>query len=331
MDITQALGTLLQGQDLEHAQALKVFQQLFKGALPPSQAGALLMGLKLKGECAGELQAAVQAALEKAKLIQIENGKLIDTCGTGGDGKNSFNCSTAVALFLADLGYKVVKHGNRAISSSCGSADIIEALDIPFASSAEEAKKQLQNKNFTFLFAPNFHPAFAKIAPIRKELGIPTLFNLMGPLLNPARPSHQILGVGNAKYLKLVAQTLALTGSKRAAVVHGAGGFDELTPCGTGQVLFVEGKKIIELPINPQEYGIAPCTETDLACKNREEAISLMRQALQGKAPKAIAEMVALNLALALLILEEDLNFKQCLILARKKVSLGINMERLHA
>ena len=239
MDLRHILENLARGRDLESDAARSAFEALFSGELSPAQSGALLLGLRAKGATATELSAAVQAALRHAHLVRAGDGPCIDTCGTGGDGRHSFNCSTAVAVFLADMGYTVVKHGNRAVSSSCGSADVVETLGLPFTRDEKEVTASLGRHNFAFLYAPSYHPAFAEVAPIRKELGIPTLFNLMGPLLNPARPSHQLLGVGHPEMLDIMAGALALNGVRHAAVVHGAGGFDELTPCGPNRVVLV--------------------------------------------------------------------------------------------
>jgi anthranilate phosphoribosyltransferase len=195
MIVGKILDRLADKHDLGPEEASELFEALFTGGLTPAQSGALLLALRMKGESAVELSAAVRAGLGQARLVPGLSGRRIDTCGTGGDNKCSFNCSTAVSLVLAGMGYKVVKHGNRAISSRCGSADVLETLGLPITLGPEDASAELSRRNFVFLFAPNYHPAFRHVMPVRKELGCRTLFNLMGPLLNPARPTHQILGV----------------------------------------------------------------------------------------------------------------------------------------
>ena len=331
MHINTYLGKLASGRHLSFREAGQCFQGLFRGGLPLAQSGALLMGLKCKGETAEELRAAVKAALGEASLVPPYAGKTIDTCGTGGDGRQSFNCSTAVALYLADMGYKVVKHGNRAVSGQCGSADVMESLRVPFARDGAQVFEGLRRSNLAFLFAPDFHPAFAGLAPIRKELGFPTLFNLMGPLLNPARPSHQLLGVGRREHLELVAETLAGSKIQRAAVVHGAGGFDELTPCGPSEVIFVRQSTLRRTLIDPKRYGIEDCDPGLLCFPDKDQTLEVMRGVLQGRGPEAVLDMVGLNLGLALSLLEEEQETHWCMQIALNRVRQGVDLGRYEA
>jgi anthranilate phosphoribosyltransferase len=330
--ISHILEHLTTGADLSTPQAREAFDLLLTGEVSPVQAGAFLMGLRAKGETAAELSAAVDAALGQAKLISGLSGKRIDTCGTGGDGQHSFNCSTAVCLFLADMGYQVVKHGNRAVSSTCGSADVVEDLGYPLVTDPEAARVELAKRNFVFLFAPHFHPAFRHVGPVRQQLGVRTIFNLMGPLLNPAMPTHQILGVPDFRFAPMMAQVLAARkGLERAAIVHGAGGFDELTPCGPGQVIFIERGVIREAVIDPADYGLSTCVPRDLTCDSKEEALRLQRQVLAGQGPKSLKDMVALNLAVALHLLEDDLPLDLAVDMAQAKVDQGVSTGVLHA
>ncbi|WP_291328529.1 anthranilate phosphoribosyltransferase [Desulfovibrio sp. UCD-KL4C] len=324
--VTSALTELTFGRDLSAELAGCVFTSLFAGEISPVQAGALLMGLRAKGETAAEVASGVKAALKESKLVKGLGGKLIDTCGTGGDGSNSFNCSTAVALYLADMGYKVVKHGNRAVSSSCGSADILEELEIPITTLPEDVPEVLGSDNFVFLFAQNYHPAFGKIAPIRKELGIPTLFNLMGPLLNPARPTHQIIGVGRPEIMHLMAEVLTLTDVDKAYVVHGAGNFDELTPFGINKAILVENGKLTELEIDSADYGFALSSPADVAVTDRKNARDTIRKVLKGKAPQAMLDMVALNLGAAISLLD-GIGLADGIEKAKAKVAVGVSKE----
>ncbi|NDV22839.1 anthranilate phosphoribosyltransferase [Desulfovibrio sp. JC022] len=324
--ISEALTALSSGQDLTTEQADAVFEELFSGDMTNAQAGALLMGLRTKGETAVEVAAGVRAALREAKLIKGINSSCIDTCGTGGDGSNSFNCSTAVAIYLADMGYLVTKHGNRAVSSSCGSADVLEDLGVSLGTTVNEARDVLLRDKFVFMFAPNYHSAFGKIAPIRKELGIPTLFNLMGPLLNPARPTHQILGVGRPEILRLMAEVLVLTNVEKAYVIHGAGNFDELTPFGVNEAILVEGGKLTEVQIDPAAYGFATAKPEDVAVKDRPDALAAIRKVLKGTAPQAMLDMVALNLGAAISILD-GVSLAEGMEKAKAKVAKGVDKE----
>lgn len=330
--ITHILEHLTTGADLSSAQAQEAFGLLLSGEISPVQAGAFLMGLRAKGETPAELAAAVDAALSRAKLIPGLSGKRIDTCGTGGDGRRSFNCSTAVSLFLADMGYQVVKHGNRAVSSSCGSADVIEDLGYPLVTDPEAAREELSRRNFVFLFAPHFHPSFRHVGPVRQQMGVRTIFNLMGPLLNPALPTHQLLGVPDFRFAPMIAQVLAVrTELERAAIVHGAGGFDELTPCGPGQIIFVERGAIREAVLDPTDFGLPPRAPGELACESKEEALFLQRRVLSGQGLRPLKDMVALNLGMALSLLEDDLPLAPAMEMALKKVEQGLSGGVSHA
>ncbi|WP_027177593.1 anthranilate phosphoribosyltransferase [Maridesulfovibrio bastinii] len=324
--VAKALSDLTCGKNLESEVADAVFRKLFNGDLAGSQAGALLMGLRAKGETAEEVASGVKAALEHSRMVSGLSGKRIDTCGTGGDGRKSFNCSTAVALYLADMGYDVVKHGNRAVSSSSGSADVLEGLGVNLGTEPEDVAEALRKDHFVFLFAQNYHPAFGKVAPIRKELGIPTLFNLMGPLLNPARPTHQVLGVGRPEIMKLIAEVLALTDVEKAYVVHGAGNFDELTPFGINQAVLVENGKLTELEIDPSEYGFASANPEDVFVETREEAVEVLKKVLAGKAPVPMLDMVAMNLGASLSLLD-DISLTEGMAKAKAKVAEGTSRE----
>ncbi|QLA15224.1 anthranilate phosphoribosyltransferase [Desulfolutivibrio sulfoxidireducens] len=319
----EALELLAVGKNLPEDLALTGFRSMYSGEMPNSCVGAFLMGLKTKGESAVEIAAGVKAALEEARLVPDLSGDRIDTCGTGGDNTCSFNCSTAVALFLAAMGHKVVKHGNRAVSSACGSADAVEALGFDLVVEPAAVKASLDATNFVFLFAPSYHPAFKRIGPIRKELGARTLFNLMGPLLNPARPTHQILGVPTSRHVPLMAEVLALTGLRHGVVVHGAGGFDELTPFGPADVCWVRDGWLKKDRIDPAALGFTAHKPGEVVVSGRDEAIATLRGLLAGKGPAAMLDMLALNLGAALHLLE-NLELRPAMDKARDVVASGI-------
>lgn len=326
MTVSEILEQLAQGKNLSDDQAEFMFGQLLAGDLSMAQSGAFLMGLRCKGEDSTDLAAGVRAGVQHAvKLpgITDENFTCIDTCGTGGDNKNSFNCSTAVALFLADMGHKVVKHGNRAVSSSCGSADVLEALGYELMQDAGNAKAELDEKNFVFLFAPAFHPAFKHIMPVRMEMGIRTLFNLMGPLLNPARPTHQILGVGNPEILNLMGETLLLTGVEKALLIHGSGGYDELTTFGPARGYLISEGRMEKTAVDPDRLGFNRYSPEAVEVSGKDEAIAVMKDILRGNGPEAMMMMVALNLGASLHLLEER-PMDECCAMARKYVMGGL-------
>lgn len=319
----EVLEHLAIGKNLTEEQALASFRAMYTGEMPASCVGAFLMGLKTKGETGLEIACGVKAALEQARLVPGLTEDRIDTCGTGGDNTCSFNCSTAVALYLAALGHKVVKHGNRSVSSTCGSADVVESLGLGLTVEPEKVAAQLNERNFVFLFAPNFHPAFKRIMPIRKELGARTLFNLMGPLLNPARPTHQLLGVPTAGFVPLIAEALALTGVRRAAVVHGAGGFDELSPFGPAEVSWIRDGWTRRETLDPQTLGIPRHKLSEVAVASKDEAVAVLLELLSGDGPEAMKDMLALNLGACLHLLEDGLTLKQGVEKAREAVKAG--------
>ena len=330
--IPAVLGKLSSGNDLTEEQAEGAFAALMDGEMTSAQAGALLAALRLKGETPLELAAAARAVVARAKTVSPLEAPVLDIVGTGGDGRSSFNCSTLSALTLAGMGYRVVKHGNRAVSGTSGSADIIEGVGLPLQTDPEDIQEQLALRNFVFLYAPHYHPAFKNVGGVRRELGIPTLFNLLGPLVNPARPTHTLVGVGDPRRLETVAHALALGGVQRAYVVHGAGHYDELTPLGPARVIpVVDGKVLDEIALDPMALGFTAPTPQELAVHSREEAIEVAQAILEGKGPEAMRRMTALNVAMALHLLCPDEPLEQCAARAREAVAEGAGRKVLYA
>ena len=306
VQMASIMEDLAQRRNLSPEAAAGAFSRLMDGELSPSQAGAFLLGLRAKGETPEEMAEAVGAVLERAVPVPVTTGECIDIVGTGGDSKFSFNCSTATALTLAGMGHKVLKHGNRSVSSKCGSADVLERLGVPLDTPPEQVARALEQERFVFLFAPRYHPAFKHVMPVRRELGVRTLFNLLGPLVNPAHPTHHFLGAPSEEHLPLMAEVLARTSKGSGAVVCGAGGYDELTPMGVAALRFVAGGATWPGRLNPAEYWFAPCTEEELAVSGPDDAASVLRALLTGEGPKAMADMLALNLGFALYLLRSD-------------------------
>lgn len=326
------LVRLAQHEDLNEAEAALAFDELMDGKLTTAQAGALLMGLRMKGESALELSAAVRASLARAVTVEGLPQPCIDVVGTGGDGRNSFNCSTLSALILAGMGYKVAKHGNRAASSCCGAADALEALGVPLESEPAAVLRAVNERSFAFLFAPHFHPAFKHVAPLRRELGIRTLFNILGPMINPSRNSHLLMGVARNELVDLVAETLTHSPNlRRVAVVCGAGGYDEVTPIGPARAALVDNGRVSPLVIDPAEFGIAPCTPEDLAVHSRDEAVEVLRRLLAGEGPRPMLDMTTLNVGASLFLLEEKWSMAECMARAREAVMAGVGRKVLHA
>lgn len=329
--ISSILDTLAEGRDLSAEQAAGAFADIMDGHMTPSQTASFLTALRIKGESPLEMAHAVSIGLSRAKRVDGIEGDCIDIVGTGGDGRSSFNCSTATALSLAGLGYKVVKHGNKAVSSSSGSADALEGLGFPLNINPEEVQNMVNERNFAFLFAPHFHPSFKNVGGVRKELGIRTLFNLLGPLINPARPSHILLGVARGELLELLAETLRHSHVSKAAIVHGAGGYDELTPLGVSKVIFLKNGKLTRLEIDPANYGISSCSPEDLAVHSKEEAVSVLKLLLAGEGPGPMKDMIMLNLGLGIFLMEEDMSLDVAMAKAREAVSSGAGKRVLPA
>lgn len=325
MSISSILDKLADGFDLTPDEAVFAMTELMDGRLTQSQAGALLLTLRAKGETARELAAAVQVCLNRAVQVSGIQGDYIDIVGTGGDGKHSFNCSTCAALVLAGMGYQVLKHGNRAVSSSSGAADALESLGYPLNLDPEGIKKSLKQCGFAFCLAPHFHPGFKNIVPIRRELAVRTLFNLLGPMINPSRPTHMMMGVAKPELVSVIADVMALGGYRRALVIHGAGGYDEATTFGPVNARLIENGKVHDFSFDPADYGFtAPASDDDLRVETREEAEAAVRNVLQGKGSKVMQDMVAVNVALALHVINPDLDMSACVSRARMAVSDGI-------
>ena len=317
------METIASGRDLAQENAAQLFSRLMDGELQPAQAGAFLMGLRAKGETPVEMAEAAAAVLARAVTPPTLPGPVLDVVGTGGDGRNSFNCSSATALIMAGMGHKVVKHGNRSISSRCGSADVLELLGADLDEGPEMVPQRLQERNFAFLFAPKYHPSFKYIMPVRKELGIRTLFNVLGPLVNPARPYHSFLGAHNPGTAALLAGALARMNTGFSAAVHGAGGYDEMTTIGPATVFLVEGEQIRETSVDPARYGFSPASEEELSISGPEEGVAVMRELLAGRGPKAMRDMLILNVAMALYVVRGGQDFDRCLTEAKSGVEDG--------
>ena len=265
-DFSPLLNKLLDGQSLAEDEASALMHALASGDMPEALGGAFLAGLRAKGETAEEIRGFAKAMRELALKPAIPDGApTVDTVGTGGDGSGSLNLSTGTGLLAAACGARVVKHGNRSISSKSGSADMLEVLGMPLPLGPDAAVEALTSTNFTFLFAPAFHPAMKAIMPVRGALGVRTVFNLLGPLTNPAAPPYQLIGAFSAEAAKLMADTLAGMPIERAFVVHGEPGWDEASPAGDFLLYDVHPGSVVELRRSPEDYGVSRCAPEDLA------------------------------------------------------------------
>ncbi|MBD2667406.1 anthranilate phosphoribosyltransferase 2 [Richelia sinica FACHB-800] len=299
------LQQLLDRQSLSRTQAAELMQGWLSEAVPPEVTGAILMALNFKGVSAEELagMATVLQSLSTKTTGEFNSAstlRVIDTCGTGGDGASTFNISTAVAFVAAAYGVPVAKHGNRSASSLTGSADVLEALGVNLGAAGEKVQAALSEVGITFLFAPGWHPAMKAVGQIRRNLKVRTVFNLLGPLVNPLRPTGQVIGVYDPQLLETIAQALHLLGTQQAMILHGRERLDE---AGLGDItdLAVLSQGEVKLTtINPQEVGVTPAPITALKGGDVQENAEILKAVLQGKGTLAQQEAVALNASLAL-------------------------------
>jgi len=308
---SQLLKQLMAKQSLSSDQATSLMHGWLEEAIAPELSGAILMALQFKGVEASELAAmanVLQSQSEGQKFKEkfghiVDRAKpLIDTCGTGGDGASTFNISTAVAFVAAAAGIPVAKHGNRAVSSRSGSADVLEAIGIHLGTATEKIYEALPAVGITFLFAPNWHPAMKAVGAIRRSLGVRTVFNLIGPLVNPLHPTAQVLGVYNQNLTHTVAEALRLLDRQQAVVLHSREGMDEAGLGDLTDISFLQNGSVTEETLSPQELGLAPAPLASLKGGNVQENADILRAVLQGKGTQAQTDCVALNSGLALRI-----------------------------
>jgi anthranilate phosphoribosyltransferase len=294
--IKEALTLLLDGHDLTRAQAREVMAVVMAGEATPAQIGGFLVALRFKGETADEIAGCAEAMRSHVLAVRPDRDDLVDTAGTGGDGARTFNISTAAALVAAAAGAGVAKHGNRAVSSASGSADVLEALGFRLEQEPARIARSIDELGFGFLFAPSHHPAMRHAAPVRKELAARTVFNVLGPLTNPAGARAQVVGVYSPELVPTIADVLAQLGARRAFVVHGAGGVDELSPAGPNLVCEVVGGDVVRREIDPLDFGVPRCRPQDLVGGSPAENAATVREVLAGT-PGPKREAVLLNAA----------------------------------
>jgi anthranilate phosphoribosyltransferase len=324
------LARLLDGHDLTRDEAREAMNTIMSGQATPAQIGGFLVALRLKGETADEIAGCAEAMRAHVLAVRPRREDLVDTAGTGGDGGRTFNISTAAALVAAAAGAGVAKHGNRAVSSNSGSADVLEALGFNLELPAERIAESIDTLGFGFLFAPTHHPAMKHAAPVRKELAARTVFNVLGPLTNPAGARAQVVGVYSPDLVKTLAEVLATLGARRAFVVHGAGGIDELSPAGPNLVCEVVEGGVREREIDPLELGIARCAPEELRGGSPDENAAAIRDVFAG-GDGGRRDAILLNAAGAIAAGGHAEDLREGLELARKAVESGAAAERLEA
>ncbi|MDF1501529.1 anthranilate phosphoribosyltransferase [Roseisolibacter sp. H3M3-2] len=310
-----ALRALAGGEAVAPDAVTAAFDVVMRGEATPAQIAALLMGLRVQGETA-DVVAAVARSLRGAMLpLATERpDELVDTCGTGGGAVTTFNISTAAALLAAGAGARVAKHGNRSFTSRSGSADVLEALGVPIDRPVERMRRSLDETGLVFMFAPLMHPAMRHVGPVRRELGVPTVMNVVGPLANPASAGRQVVGVAEAHRLPLIAGALAALGSVRALVVHGEPGMDEVSPLGPTRALEIrDGRLAGEWTLDPAAVGLAAVSPDDLSGGSPEENAAIIEAVLGGGGPPGARAAVLLNAAAALYVGELEGDYPSAL------------------
>jgi anthranilate phosphoribosyltransferase len=327
--IQEALQQVLDGRSLDRAQARAVMEEIMSGEATPAQIGGFLVALRAKGETADEIAGCAEAMRAHALPVRPRRDDLVDTAGTGGDGARTINISTAAALVAAAAGAAVAKHGNRAVSSACGSADVLEALGFTLEQAPRRIEQSIDELGFGFLFAPAHHPAMRHAAPVRKELATRTVFNVLGPLTNPAGARAQVVGVYSEHLVRTIAEVLAQLGARRAFVVHGAGGIDELSPVGPNVVAEVVDGTVRERRLDPEsELGLPRCDVDELRGGTPAENAAALREVFEG-ADGGRRNAILLNAAGAIAAAGHAPDLREGLELARETVDSGAAAARL--
>ncbi len=329
-DFRDILGLVGSGDILTAAQMRAAMEMILAGAVSPPALAAFLVALKMRGETVGEIAAAAKVMGQFAERIS-GGADALDTCGTGGDGANTYNISTAVAFVTAACGVKVAKHGNKAVSSASGSSDVLRQLGVTLEAPLNVVTRGLLEDGIAFLFAPNHHPAMRHVAPIRAELGMRTIFNLLGPLSNPAGAKRQLLGVYDKKLCRVMAETLRELGSEAPWVVHGADGLDELTLCGPTHVCALEPDGTIKsFEVTPEDSGLTRVAPSGLQGGTPQENARALKALLNGER-SAYRDVVLLNSAAGLVIAGQCQTLKEGVALAAEAIDSGGAMSKLIA
>jgi anthranilate phosphoribosyltransferase len=329
--IQEALARLLDGHDLDRADARAVMDEIMGGEATPAQIGGFLVALRLKGETPDEIAGFAEAIRGRGVAVAPSRDDLVDTAGTGGDGQATINISTAAALVAAAAGAGVAKHGNRAVSSASGSADVLEALGFVLEIEPRRIEESIDELGFGFLFAPAHNPGFRHAAPVRKELAARTVFNVLGPLTNPAGARAQIVGVYDPALVPTIAEVLARLDARRAFVVHGAFGVDELSPAGPNLVCEVVDGAVHERTIDPLDLGVPRCAPGELRGGSPAENAAAIRAVFSGEERGAKRDAIVLNAAGAIAAGGHAEDLQEGLELAREAVDSGAAAERLDA
>ncbi len=325
----QALARLVEQREIFHDEMLSLMRQIMRGELTPVQIAGIITGLRVKKETIGEITAAAQVMREFATQVPAQNSThLVDTCGTGGDAAHTFNISTTAAFVAAAAGARVAKHGGRSVSSSSGSADVLEALDVNLNLTPEQVGESIDGIGIGFMFAPNFHGAMKHAAPVRRELGVRTLFNILGPLTNPAGAPHQLLGVFHPDLVGILVRVLQRLGSRHVMVVHGSDGMDEITLSGETLIGELKDGEIREYMIHPREFGLETCSSEVLKVWDATQAKDMLLSVLDDL-PGPARDIVLFNAGAAIYVADRADTLGEGIELARAAITSGAAREKL--
>lgn len=330
MDIQSALKKVLQHDDLTAEEMTDVMNQIMTGNATPAQIGGFLIGLNMKGETVTEIASAADVMRSLATPVAIDGDHVVDTCGTGGDGASTFNVSTASAFVVAAAGAKVAKHGNRSISSSSGSADVLESAGVNLELTPEQVKHCVDSIGVGFMFAQKHHGAMKHAIGPRREMGVRTIFNLLGPLTNPARAAHQVLGVFDEKWVRPMAEVLQKLGSEHVLVVHAQDGLDEISIGAETHVAELKDGKIDCYSIKPEDFGMTRSDISQLTVKNAHESLQLIKAIFSGEKGSA-RDIVVLNAGAAIYAANIAASLSQGIEMANTAIDNGTAMQKLNA
>ncbi len=327
--IREAIETVVSGGSLSMEESAATMREIMDGEATAAQLGAFLAALRMKGETPEEVAGMATVMREKALPLDVD-GPLVDTCGTGGDGKGTFNVSTAAAFVAAAAGLRVAKHGNRAASGTCGSADVLEALGVRIDLDPAGVKRCIEEVGIGFMFAPTFHPAMRHAAPVRREIGIRTVFNILGPLTNPAHAQRQLIGIADPALGEKMARVLNLMGSQRALVVHGDDGLDEVSLGATTRAWELKDGSIRPYSFSPEDLGLPRVTIDQIAGGTKEENAAALRRVFHGE-PGPIKDVVLANSAAVLMVGGKATDLREGVALARNAIDGGEALRKVDA
>lgn len=329
ISVQDALNRLIEGNELFYDEMLAIMGQIMRGEVSTVQTAAILMGLRVKGETIGEIAASAQVLRElSTKVEPKDRNYLVDTCGTGGDRQHTFNISTTAAFVTAAAGAKVAKHGGRSVSSSSGSADVLEALGINIMLTPEQVARCIDQVGIGFMFAPSFHSAMKHAAPIRKEMGVRTIFNILGPLINPASAPNQVMGVFHPDLVGIQARVLKQLGSRHVMIVHGLDGLDEITLSGATMIAELKNDHVEEYQIEPAMFGIKTVPTVALRASDAAESKAILLDVLDNR-PGPARDIVALNAGAAIYVSGHSVTLKGGIERAFEVLESGAGKQKL--